>query len=383
LGKHILILGAGFGGLATAHELRKGLGPEHKITLTDKQPLFLMGLTKLWLINETRRVGENAGNRVKLNQMGIDFIEGTVESIDAGKRIARIGNRTLQADYIIVALGADYASDEPLGISRYAKNLYTESGCAEIRDALRTFNSGTITTLVCGTPFKCPPAPYEATFIIEELLRSRGIRDKTRLQIITPEPHPLTVLGPEAGGKVVEMLKERGVDYHPSSKVMEIQRNRILTEDHKILASDLTLAVPIHVAPAVLKHSGLTDESGWLPVDPDSLASKFTGVYAVGDCAGTKIPKGALLPRAGVLAEAQGKVVAANIIHEIRGESERSKFEGRGVCWMETGKGTAAALQAHFYARPDPVWEFIPPSAQGFEDKRSFLLDRMANWFPR
>ncbi len=381
MGKHILILGGGFGGLAAADALRKGLNSEHKITLVDRQPLFFMGLTKLWVLDGRRQVGEGPGNRTLLAKRGIDFLEGEVTAINLANHEVRVGKRGLTYDYLIIALGAEYSTSSPKGFVRYAKNLYAESGCAEIRDALRALNGGTLTVLVCGLPFKCPPAPYEASMIIDDVLRKRGVREKVKLQIVTPEPHPLTILGPEAGKMVTALLEERAIAYYPSEKVKEIQQKGVVTEGGKEILHDRVFAVPIHLAPSVLKDSGLLDKSGWVPVDPSTLATTAPNVYAVGDCAGAKIPKGALLPRAGILAEEQGKVAARNIIDEIQGVKKSAKFEGRGVCYMEVGDKRATPVEANFFAQPSPTWEFNPPSEEGYQQKEHFLEERMKLWF--
>jgi sulfide:quinone oxidoreductase len=112
------------------------------------------------------------------------------------------------------------------------------------------------------------------------------------------------------------------------------------------------------------------------------MTTSVLDVFAIGDCAGTRIPKGTLLPRAGVLAEEQGKVVAMNIISKIKGSQETARFGGEGVCFMEAGNGMAAPVRANFYAQPAPTWEFIPPSTKGFEEKTRFLTERMTRWFP-
>jgi len=380
LGIQILILGAGFGGLTVAHSLRSGLGPEHKITIVDKQLLFFMGLTKLWVLNGTRQVGDGPGNRALLAKKGIDFIEGEVRSINAVEKEVVVDKRKLRFDYLIIALGADYSPASTPGFLQYARNLYTESGCAEIRDQLRSVTSGTLTILVCGLPFKCPPAPYESSMIIDDFLRKRGVRDKVKLQVITPEPHPLTILGSEAGKVVTNLLEERGIEYHLSEKVKEIRPKSVFTEKSEF-SHDLVFAVPVHVVPSVIKEAGLSDQSGWIHVDSRTLATQYAGVYAIGDCAGPKTPKGPLLPRAGILAEEQGKVVAANLIHEIEGATTREDFQGHGVCFMEVGDGKAAPVRANFYAEPNPTWESTPPSAEGLREKQRFLEERMSAWF--
>ena len=380
MGKNILVLGGGFGGLAAAHTLRKELGSEHKITVVDQQQLFFMGLTKLWVLDGTRAVGEGPGNRTLLSKAGIDFIEAVVTSIDPKRKLVQVGKRNLGFDYLIIALGADYSPSATAGFSKYAKNLYLESGCAEIRDILRSTVTGTITILVCGLPFKCPPAPYEATMIIDAFLRKRGVRDNVKLQIITPEPHPLTILGAEAGKVVTNLLEEKTIEYHPSEKVKEIRPKRVFTEKAEF-SHDLVFGVPVHVVPSVIREAGLSDQSGWIPVDPKTLATQCAGVYAIGDCAGPKTPKGPLLPRAGILAEQQGKVVAGNLIHEILGDGKSDMFDGKGVCFMEVGGDRAAPVRANFYAEPNPKWELTPPSEDGFLEKRRFLEERMAAWF--
>ncbi|MGA3407125.1 MAG: FAD/NAD(P)-binding oxidoreductase, partial [Candidatus Bathyarchaeia archaeon] len=139
MGKHILILGGGFGGLAAADTLRRGLGSEHKVTLVDRQQLFFMGLTKLWVLNGTRQVGENAGNRTSLVSRGIDFLEAEVTTINTSKREVRVRQQKMSYDYLIVALGAEYSPASTRGFTEYAKNLYVESGCAEIRNLLHSF----------------------------------------------------------------------------------------------------------------------------------------------------------------------------------------------------------------------------------------------------
>jgi sulfide:quinone oxidoreductase len=111
------------------------------------------------------------------------------------------------------------------------------------------------------------------------------------------------------------------------------------------------------------------------------MSTTTTNVYAIGDCAGTKIPKGLLLPRAVILAEEQGNVVATNIVHEIQGGETIVKFGGEGVCFMEVGDGKAAPVQANFYAQPSPKWEFTPPSEEGYREKQQFLEERMKAWF--
>jgi sulfide:quinone oxidoreductase len=155
----------------------------------------------------------------------------------------------------------------------------------------------------------------------------------------------------------------------------------VLTESGKQFSHTLLLAVPKHVAPEVLRKNALVDDSGWIPVNPRTLATRHADVYAIGDCAGTTNPKGQLLPRAGILAEEQGKVVAANLIQEIAGGGSAEEFQGKGSCAIETGGGMAASVRADFCAEPTPTWQFVPPSREGLIEKKEFLESRMKAWF--
>jgi sulfide:quinone oxidoreductase len=180
---------------------------------------------------------------------------------------------------------------------------------------------------------------------------------------------------------VTDLLSERNIEYNPSQKVKEIRSGTLLTENGKEFSQTLTIAIPLHVSPSVIKDAGLVDQSGWIPVNSKTLATAHAHVYAIGDCAGTKNSKGQLIPRAGVLAEGQGKVVASNLIQEIRGGQSRLEFDGKGVCFMETGGGNAAPVRANFYAEPVATWEFVPPSPDGLQAKQKFLEERMNAWF--
>lgn len=381
MGKQILILGGGFGGLAAANTLCKGLNSEHTVTLVDRQPLFFMGLTKLWILDGRRQVGQDPGNRTQLAKLGINFVEGEVTAVNTAAREVRVGTGHFNYDYLIIALGADYSISSPKGFARYARNMYTESGCAEIRDDLHSLKGGTLTVLVCGLPFKCPPAPYEASMIIDDVLRKNGVRGKVKLQIITPEAHPLGILGPDAGRVVTSLLASREIAYYPSQKVKEIRKESLVTEEGREFEHFSVFAIPIHVAPSILKDADLLDDTGWVPVDSTTLATKIPNIYAIGDCAGTKTPKGAMLPRAGILAEEQGKVVAQNIINEVQGVEKSAGFQGEGVCFMEVGDGKAAPIRANFYAQPSPKWESDSPSEEGYREKQRFLDQRMKAWF--
>ncbi len=105
---------------------------------------------------------------------------------------------------------------------------------------------------------------------------------------------------------------------------------------------DLFIGIPVHKVPDVLVEAGLT-ENGWVKVDPFTLATPSAGVYALGDCAETGIPK------AGVFAESAARAVADEIAAGIRGGRARP-YDGSGPCFVEMGDGEVGRVDVHFRA---------------------------------
>jgi sulfide:quinone oxidoreductase len=140
--------------------------------------------------------------------------------------------------------------------------------------------------------------------------------------------------------------------------------------------------VPPHRVPGVVRDSGLPGPSGWIPVDPATMETRFDGVYAVGDVTAIPLSTGAALPKAGVFAQAEGAVIAARIADKLAGREASATFDGEGMCFLETGRGKAAAVQGRFLADPPQV-ELTEPSEAGYEAKRAFEAERLNAWFGR
>ena len=162
---------------------------------------------------------------------------------------------------------------------------------------LAAFEGGRVIVGVCSTPFKCPPAPSETALMLHDLLTERGIRDRSRISLVMPLGAPIPP-SPAASEALLEAFAERDITWRPSSQVQSLDPERDVATfaDGSELAYDLFLGVPVHRAPAVVEASGLCVD-GWIPVDPLTLETGFTGVYAVGDVTSVGTPK------AGVFAE--------------------------------------------------------------------------------
>ena len=226
--------------------------------------------------------------------------------------------------------------------------------------------------LIARTPFKCPAAPYEAAFLIDEVLRKEGVRERVELGVYTPEWQPMLAAGDEVGSMLVGEMYKRGIAYNTERMVLKVnpQRKQVLFEVDEA-EYDLLAVVPPHVAPDPVRACGLTDSTGWVPVQPNTLETRYRGVYALGDLASIKLHNGLFLPMAGVFAVAEGITVARNIASEL-GEGSKVEFDGEGFCYIELGGGVAAKGQGNFYAKPAPKITLQPPKRENWLAKREF-----------
>lgn len=373
----ILVLGGGFGGIAAALELRQRLPRRDDVILVDEGATFRMGLGNLWLVDGRRKIGDGQRPLTALQTKGIKVKQGRIEAIDAAQRTVTFNGASLRADGIIIALGAQLTPEATPGFAA-VHNLYEEAGARAFGKALQDFEGGRVLLQMCGLPFKCPPAPYEAAMLAADVLRRRGV--EAEIHLATPEPHPLPVAPPEVGNALLPLLDAAGVHYHPGCKPTRFTGGNVEWENGKSLSFDLGAGVPVHKAPAVV-GAHLAGPSGFIPVDPATLRTKFPGVYAVGDVAAVPLPNGKVAPKAGVLAESQGRAAASHLAMELGVTGAATAFDGRGTCFIELGGGRAIPAEGEFFATPQPRFTFREASAQGLRDKERFEADRLNAWF--
>lgn len=364
----VLILGGGFGGWAAAERIRAGLPDGAKVTLVDRTEHPHLGLSLLWLMT-----GERGCDRIwrplpRLRSIGVDFVKGRIERIDPERREVQIRGKsleTLSADYMVVALGAELAPETIPGLAEGGCDFYTPVGAEALRDRLATFAGGTIVVLTAAPAYKCPPAPYEAAMLLESACRARGLRDKTRVEFYAAEAAPMMAAGPAVSAAVRSLIESKGIGYHPGRQAAEVdpQKRLVRFADGTECNYDLLAYVPPHRAPKVVRESPLAGQGGWIEVDRKTLATCFERVYAVGDVATIPLSIGKPLPKAGVFAEGEARVVAGNIVREIAGTGEPAVFDGRGGCYVELGDGLAAYGEGDFYAEPAPQVVLHSPAA--------------------
>lgn len=389
--KTIVILGGGVGGVVAAATLRKQLPTRHRVVLVDRETDHLFAPSLLWLITGKRTARQISRPLDRLTKKGIEVICGDIDRIDPNTRQVSIVERSstgepsrdFEADYLVVSLGAELAPDAIPGLAEAGHSFYTLAGAESLRDALRTFDGGRIVVLTAAPAYKCPAAPYEAAMLINDLIRRRILGDRTQIDVYAAEPGPLGVAGRDVSAGVRSMVEAAGIGYHPEHQVVSVANaERRLTFTNGATADfDLLAYVPPHRAPRVVRDAGLTDDSGWIPADRDTLHTSYPGVYAIGDVTGIPLKMGKPLPKAGVFAEREAKVVAHNIIGDITGEGDTESFDGHGDCFIETGGGKAGFGSGDFYAEPTPQVALHPVGRRWHFGKLLFEKNWLRRWF--
>ena len=376
MGTSVLVLGAGFGGLELSSRLASELGDGVDITLIDRNDSFVFGFTKLDVMYGRRTPASVRHHYRDIAHPNVRFRQETITAVDPEARRVTTDGGTYQADVLVVALGAAYDLAATPGLAEAGHEFYSVPGVERLRDVIAGFSAGTAIVGVCGMPYKCPPAPSEAALLLDETLRARGVRDAVTIKVVIPLPRPV---GPskEASAEVMARFAERGIEFVPERRVTSLApatRDAVL-DDGSRHPFDLFLGVPVHVVPQVVAASGLA-ENGWIPVDRSTLATRFPGVFAVGDVTSVGTAK------AGVFAESAARVVADGIIARIRGTATPAGFDGRGSCWMELGEAQVGRVDVDFFTTPGtPIATYVEPSARTVSEKATFARSRHARWF--
>jgi sulfide:quinone oxidoreductase len=373
----VVILGAGFGGLELATLLSGEFGADADVVLIDQADGFTFGFSKLNVM-----FGRASAESVKhmyadIAAPGVQFVQSTVRAIDPVARRVTTDSGVFDCDILVVALGADVDGSATPGLVEGGHEFYSVAGAVAVADVLDRFAGGRVVVGVTSTPFKCPPAPSETALLLHDYLGARGLLDVSEIALVMPFGVPIPP-SPDASAAILAEFARCGIAWHPGRTVRALDpaRKVAMLSDDTELPYDLLLGVPVHRAPAVVVAAGLTVD-GWVPVDSLTLQTRFPGVYAVGDVTSVGTPK------AGVFAEGQAVVVAAQISAVVRGSTTTRTYDGRGICYLEFGHDMVAKVDVTFLGGQAPAGVLVGPSSELAADKHAFGHDRVARWFNR
>lgn len=379
----VVVLGGGTGGIVAAHRLRHELARDDRVVVVERDPVYRFAPSFLWVLTGERRPEQISTDLGRLRRRGIELVEAEAHAIDVDARRVETAIGPIAYDRLVVALGAELAPELLSGFAESALDVYTLDGAVQAQRALGGFAGGRVAVLVSRLPYKCPAAPYETALLAEALLRRRGVRDRSSVDVYTPEPLPMPTAGPELGEAVRGLLESRGIGFHPERTAERVEpgARELVLEGGERVPFDLLLGIPPHRAPAFIRESPLAGPTGFVPVERTTLATAAEGVFAIGDATSIPVSGGRFLPKAGVFAHAQAEVVGKRIAAELGARAPTAGFDGKGGCFLELGDGRAAYASGDFYADPRPQVRMRSPGRRWHLAKVAFERYWLWRWF--
>lgn len=368
--KNVLVLGGGTGGTLAANLLARRLAKEIRegrasvMLLSDStehvfQPANL----------EAAFHGTDPSKYVRKQQSllrgNVKFLAEKAETISLqDRKVVTDTSREITYEYVVIATGSVADPSLTPGLAESSYNFHTGPwNAAKIWNALNRFERGTVVLVIAGVPHKCPPAPTEAMFLLDDYFRKRGIREKVELTFLTPYPHAYPA---KPIAEVVEpLLEKRNVNVMTFFNIDSVDpaKRRVYSMEGEEVGYDLLIAVPPHRGSPVAIASEIGDREGWIPADKHTMQVKdYDDAFAVGDA--TNIP----ISKSGVVAHLQAGIVAHNVASMVLGVDGLKRYNGRINCPLEVGGGKALFVSGT-YTRPPSAMQ---PTRIRYWMKKSF-----------
>ena len=356
--KKILILGGGTGGTIVANRLaydlrsdiRRGNVSIEVINPSQRhfyQPAFL--LIPVDLMDER----EAYTDFPELLAEGIKWVRDKATKIDLdNRRVELESGGVKEYDYLVIATGSTLDMNGVEGLED-TYHFYSFDAAKKLRNALAEFEGGKVVVGVSSIPYKCPPAPAEMVFLLNDFFERRGIRDKVDITYFYPLPRVFPIA--DIADILEPIMEKKGINRALFFNLdhIDTKSKKLVSLEGEELEYDLAIVVPPHKGAEVIRNSGLGDEDGWIDVDRYTLnIPGHDEVYVIGDA--TNLP----VSKAGSVADFEAEVVAKRIADDIQGYEPAARYSGKVMCFVVTGFGEATVLVFDYDHPPTPV----PPS---------------------
>jgi sulfide:quinone oxidoreductase len=337
----VVILGGGVGGTVCANLIARQTDGRAHVTVVDSTGTHVYQPGFLYVAIGREKAAGLRHPEGDLLRKEISLLVDEAIHVDPKTQTVQLhSGKKLRYDQLLIATGSRTVMDEVPGGSA-AFDFYTMSGAERLFQALESFQGGTIVVGVAGIPYKCPPAPVEFVFLLDDYLRARGIREQSQIRLLSPLNRAFTI---EATSRLVQpILAERGIELTGFFNVESVDpaAKTVTSLEGETVEYDLLVLVPPHRGQQVIEDSGLGDERGWIPVDRNTLRHmQFDHIWAIGDA--TNIP----ISKSGSVAHYEASVAADQIAAEAKGEpAPANVYDGKVMCFLETGKGQATTIR--------------------------------------
>jgi len=362
---HIVVLGAGTGGMAGAYEIREALSKkEHQVTLINEREEFHFIPSNPWVAVGWRDQKQTTIPIKKyVTKKGIDFIAARVDEIKAEENTLVLSSgETVGYDYLVIATGPDLAFDQiegagPEGYTQSVCTLPHAEHCYENVKALIDEPGPVIVGAFQGA--SCFGPAYEYAFILEKALRDKKIRDKVPMTYVTSEPYighlGLGGVG-DSKGMLESDLRNKSIKWICNASVTKVEDgtmyvdeyndNKEVIKKHELPFKHSMLIPPFRGVPAVANVEGLCNPKGFVIVDEFQRSPKYNNIYSAGVCIAippvedTPVPTGT--PKTGYMIESMMTAITENLEHVLKGEEPSKKGTWNAICLADMGDTGAA-----------------------------------------
>jgi len=350
--ERIVIVGGGTGGTVLANRLADRLEPEldsgdvELVLVNDGDEQFYKP-TYLYVPFGKKDVSEATKPLADLLPRDVEFWNARVTEVDTdAERVVLDNRRGLSYDHLVLATGASLTPDEVPGLVEGGHHFYGPEGAEALREELAEFREGHLVLSVIGVPHMCPAAPVEFVLMVDDWLRKRGRREDVELTYTYPiqRAHGLQ----SVADWVTPIFEERGINLETFFNVESVDPDAQVLEtmEGAEMDYDLLVGIPPHDGSDLVREAGL-GEDGWVEVDSTTLEAEHAeDVYAVGDIADVPTSK------AGSVAHYEAGTVADRITSRVRGQTPTATYDGKTVCFIETGMDEATFVDFEYGSEP-------------------------------
>jgi len=372
---HIVILGAGTGGMPAAYEMKEMLGKGHEVTVVNERDYFQFVPSNPWVAVGWRTRSDITFPIEKyLAKKDIKFICSRCEKIDAeGNALHLADGQTVKYDYLVIATGPKLFFQEVEGAGPHGGHTHSVCDVTHAEGAYADYQKllakGSGHIIVGAMPFaSCFGPAYEFAFIVDADLRKRGLRHKFKMTYVSSEPY-IGHLGLGGVGDSKGMLESELRNHHmawiTNAKTTKVEAGKLHVtemtakgevEKEHVLDFDMAMMLPAFKGvDAVAAVEGLCNPRGFVIVDELHRSPKYKNIYSAGVCIAippveaTPVPTGA--PKTGYMIESMVTSLVHNIADELNGKEPHTTATWNAICLADMGDTGAA-----FVALPQ-----IPP----------------------
>ncbi|MBI1284232.1 MAG: NAD(P)/FAD-dependent oxidoreductase [Thiobacillus sp.] len=353
----ILVVGGGTGGTIVANNLARRLSGEIragkvKITMLSASDKHMYQPGLLYVAFGQMMPDELYRDQASLLESSVDFHVDPVEQFELDKnQVKTKSGKVHMYDVLVIATGSRIVPEQIPGLAEGAETFYSEAGAVKMFKRLREFQGGKIAVVV-GVPHKCPIAPVEVIFSLNDYFKARGIREKVTIKYHYPIGRIHTIK--EVATWAKPEFDRMGIEYETLFNVKEVDvKNKVVkSEEDTEYAYDLLIAIPPHRGMEVIEKNGL-GEGGWIPTDRHKLTlNGHDNVYVVGDT--TNLP----VSKTGSAAHFEAEVISENISSIVKIGTPVRDYDGKVYCFIETGHDSATYAMFNYQNPPN----LKPPS---------------------